>query len=73
MLYKVLMQRRYYCHEVVKGGVGGVAACVNLLRCWQIELIDGREVGSLCQQLSIISHNAEACESGMPIQIMEAQ
>ena len=40
---------------------------------WQIELIDGREVGSLCRQLSIISHSLEVWVSETPIQIMEVQ
>ena len=60
VLYKVSMLRRCYGHEVVKDREDGFTACVNLLRYWQIELMDGREMGSLCQHLSIISHNAEA-------------
>ena len=73
MLYKVRMSCRRYSHEVVKGGEDEAFAGVRLLRCWQIELMDGREAGSLRQQLSIISQSPEAWESDTPIQIIEAQ
>jgi len=47
-------------HEVVKGGEDKTFVDVRLLRYWQMELMDGREVGSLCQQFSIISQSPEA-------------
>ena len=43
MLYRVSMPSRCYCREVVKGGVNGFAACMNLLRYWQIELMNERD------------------------------
>ena len=43
MLYRVSMPWKCYCHEAAKGGVDGFAACVNLLRHWQIELMNGRD------------------------------
>lgn len=66
MLYKVTVQCGCYGHEVVKDsedgedGEDGTFAGVRLLRYWQIELMDGREVGSLCQQLFIISQSPGA-------------
>lgn len=60
MLYKVTLPCICYRHEVVKDGEDETFAGVKLLRYWQTELMDGREVGSSCQQLSIISQSPEA-------------
>ena len=56
----ITMSCRCYYREVVEDGSDEFGPDVKLERYWQIELMDGREVGSLCQQLSIISHSPGA-------------